>query len=762
MKKRGRRNEKGQSLIIIAFAIFTLIGFVGLAIDLGLAYVERIRVRRAADAAALAAAAELPLEDAAIIRALEFLEQNDYGCGLEIVAGVANCTALEDTRVEINLVGVQDEEGEIVLGSADPRRTIRINTRDYRDMDRPDPMNTANRIRVEVVEDVEIFFMRIFGFSNVPVQGLAVGENINQLDIALVFDNSGSMEFDTICYGCWAKSTLAYPQGTTYPLTWDGDLDGQPDHCEGNAPLTYSGEQYIVIEAEEYSATNNSYNRQLYNIGDTYWAIQRNGNQAGISYMGNAGAYGRDVVGAYIQHRPSRTHVGAGDDGTGVPCTWEDLLNGFMCRRSDRLDGWGGPRPAPRTDYTFKVPTTGTWYFWVRMQGGDTDSDTSGQNRALNWGIDNAPIGRVYARCRDDYTNGASSNHWTWHLLTATSGGASIPTFIAGRTYTLNLWAGGPGSAVDRIIITNDSRDPATFFTYAGDGTCPGGGRESGIASGYSGIVNGVLRGGYVDNNRTGAACDPCDARFGGSPSPEDNRRPVCTGTVNPQERYLDDLYDDEQPMRASVEAAKNFVRRLDPRYDQVGYVSYNGTATIRDRLQCLRKEGVDHCIAGYDPDLGKSSTIIENTVIAHLDSTTANDGTNIGHGIMLGIQVLSSKSPNYGRPGAAHIMIVMTDGETNTLSGVDPICYAEERWPIRTGDLNRDRAKDCAIYYAMQARNNGIVIYSITLGATADIELMAKVAEITGGIHRHAPRPEQLDTIFDELYERIFLRLVQ
>jgi hypothetical protein len=106
--------------------------------------------------------------------------------------------------------------------------------------------------------------------------------------------------------------------------------------------------------------------------------------------------------------------------------------------------------------------------------------------------------------------------------------------------------------------------------------------------------------------------------------------------------------------------------------------------------------------------------------------------------------------------------MIVMTDGETNTLSGVDSICYAQQLWPIRTGDLNRDRAKDCAIFYARQARDNGIVIYSITLGATADTELMAAVAETTGGVHRHAPRPEQLDAIFDELYERIFLRLVQ
>jgi len=51
-KHRGY-NESGQSLILIAFSIFALLGFVGLAIDLGLSYVDRVRARRAADAAAL-------------------------------------------------------------------------------------------------------------------------------------------------------------------------------------------------------------------------------------------------------------------------------------------------------------------------------------------------------------------------------------------------------------------------------------------------------------------------------------------------------------------------------------------------------------------------------------------------------------------------------------------------------------------------------------------------------------------------------------
>jgi hypothetical protein len=37
----------------------------------------------------------------------------------------------------------------------------------------------------------------------------------------------------------------------------------------------------------------------------------------------------------------------------------------------------------------------------------------------------------------------------------------------------------------------------------------------------------------------------------------------------------------------------------------------------------------------------------------------------------------------------------------------------------------------------------------------------MTYVAELTGGWHRYAPTPDDLDEIFDELYERIFLRLI-
>ena len=50
------RDESGQSLIIVALAIIALLAIIGLGVDLGLVFVERVRLSRAMDAAALAGA----------------------------------------------------------------------------------------------------------------------------------------------------------------------------------------------------------------------------------------------------------------------------------------------------------------------------------------------------------------------------------------------------------------------------------------------------------------------------------------------------------------------------------------------------------------------------------------------------------------------------------------------------------------------------------------------------------------------------------
>lgn len=735
--KRAERYSKGQSLVIVAFAIFVLIGFVGLAVDLGLTYMERIRARRAADAAALSAAAELPLEAAAQIRALEFLDENDYGCQLEVDPAAAGyrCGETDTVRLEINRSYVSGPSTE------NAERVIVINTSDYRDP--PTLADSANRIRVEVIQKAPIYFMRVFGFDDMPVSGAAIAENINNLDVALVFDQSGSMEFDTLCFGCWTPGSDPYPDGQFNPLNWDGDQNGIADHCEGSSPVNYQSNDYVIIEAEEYSYVTPSYNRAMYNPGKTYWVIQRNGGRNAGNYgvpsylrsSDGAGSLGRDELGGYIAHQPPRTALGA--DGMGVPCDIDDITNYGVCSTHSKVMSWGGPYTAPRVDYDFYPPSTGRWYVWFRGQGGD------GKN--FIWGLDGTPRGDKNSKHSTNFTNLASHNRWSWQR-------AGSVNLTAGQKYVINFWGGDPGSALDRIVLTTDNRDPEDFFDNKND-------NDRDPRNSYEHLVDNILNGpatSVSDRNRTGWACDPCDARFGGSPSPSDPHRPVCTAAmahpIDPH-RYRDDIYDDEQPLRGSVEAAKRFVARLDPQYDQIAYVPYSSNASIESELQCVRRLGVENC----------TSSVITSTVLNKLDSTHAGGSTNIADGIEEGIKALSNRPGHYGRPAAAHIMIVMTDGETNRgTSGVDGVCDNEDLWPINTGRGNIDSAKDCAIYYAMEARNNGIVIYTITIGYNADIELMAYIAELTGGIHRHTPSPEQLDPIFDELYKRIFLRLVE
>ena len=46
-----RPKESGQSLIILVFAFMGLIAMLGIALDVGLVYVERVRLKRTIDAA---------------------------------------------------------------------------------------------------------------------------------------------------------------------------------------------------------------------------------------------------------------------------------------------------------------------------------------------------------------------------------------------------------------------------------------------------------------------------------------------------------------------------------------------------------------------------------------------------------------------------------------------------------------------------------------------------------------------------------------
>jgi Flp pilus assembly protein TadG len=680
--------ESGQSLIIVALSIITLIAIIGLGVDLGLVYVERVNLARAMDAAALAGAQELPSEKAAHQRALEYLEANDY----------------DTANACIETHGSDLKGGPGSCAGADNETIIIIDTLQFRSGGQE---NSANRINVRANQDVALSFMRVIGFDSVPVGASSTAENIEDLDIAIVYDRSGSMKEDTRCYGCWEPSpTEDYRSGSTYPLPFADPSSGVVIHCQASTPLNYSGYWYVSIEAEHYSryVMEADYHRDWTEFPKLWWAMQRQPgkNASGPDYRGSwmkVGPHSQFAV-----HYPTIAHI------------------------VDPPDYW----TTPRLDYDFTVPEDGTYYVWMRAQGGTSYWTNNTSRRKVHIGLNGAAIATGETPNYGPYNDGADSWAWRWTRVATFSG------LDADTTYTANFWAAGAGFSLDKIVITNDPRTGLDSYGRPLDWS-------------YNGIDDG---GPQETHGRTGWACmGDVDPRF---------------GPIDPETGELDDLYDDFQPIRAAKEAAKKFVRRLNPDLDQIGYVWYSTNASIREELYCLKHYG------GCDD--------FENVVDA-IESTYPDGSTKIGDAMWDGIRVLSTgrepsfdpsgagfppKVPgtiHYGRPSAAHIMVLMTDGQANLYPSLPSgygNCYSDELWPDQPDeDTNQRRARECVAWFAHQARDRGVVLYTIGLGAQADNELLAYAADITGGWYYYAPSAEELDTIFENLYERIFLRLV-
>jgi hypothetical protein len=275
-------------------------------------------------------------------------------------------------------------------------------------------------------------------------------------------------------------------------------------------------------------------------------------------------------------------------------------------------------------------------------------------------------------------------------------------------------------------------------------------------------------------------ACDVCNALYGGS------QEAGCDKT-------LDDTFDDAQPIRAAQEAAKSFVRRLRARFDQVAFVEYATRSSIVRELNCVWQRDVppvDYGLGIWDPDTGPDNAWIwcfdhrtgtggydglpsddpdDGSVIYAIESMVPENWTNIAQGLDNGIQVLQPGQGHHGRPFAARYIILMTDGVPNRWPGYDEPheCHAEDLWPVEGyDDASRSedeaKARDCTIYYADQAKSKGIAVFTIGLGVNVDDDLLGEVARRTGGSYFPVTSGEELNAAFEEIANRMILRLVE
>jgi len=157
--------ERGQVLVVVALAIVGIIAIVGLALDVGVMFIENARLRRAVDSAALAAA-------------LQFRE------GYQMID-------LDSSAIEfLRLNGIHDPDALVQIcwepapSPGDP---------DYIHHN-PDLCTDPRRkfVRVVATGSAQLAFLPVIGINSAPIAAEAISETAS-VDVVLVLDRSESM-----------------------------------------------------------------------------------------------------------------------------------------------------------------------------------------------------------------------------------------------------------------------------------------------------------------------------------------------------------------------------------------------------------------------------------------------------------------------------------------------------------------------------------------------------------------------------------------
>ena len=169
-------NQRGSFIIWLTLA-FALIGtFIGFALDFGRAYLEKARMARLIDAAAIAAAKVLKgqagLENAATLAACDSMTMN----GARVVMSGNSCTKIDGAPMTATVSFI-----DLPVPGGPPVRAVRVNAS----------------------EPVPTTFLRFLGwmvpgdYSTINVNAVAEAGPERPVDLMLVLDRSGSMSSTT-------------------------------------------------------------------------------------------------------------------------------------------------------------------------------------------------------------------------------------------------------------------------------------------------------------------------------------------------------------------------------------------------------------------------------------------------------------------------------------------------------------------------------------------------------------------------------------
>ena len=218
------------------------------------------------------------------------------------------------------------------------------------------------------------------------------------------------------------------------------------------------------------------------------------------------------------------------------------------------------------------------------------------------------------------------------------------------------------------------------------------------------------------------------------------NRSGCDRAARNTTSPYGIDPFDD------TIINAEYFTTLFDPSYDKIGVVRYSETASS---------------VRALSSDLASIRTSIHNLV-------PPTGATNIPHGLAKGRQIVFDGST--ARTNGVKVIVLLTDGIPNRFC-TNPSAYATSGFTSCAVDSSESSPTSCTPETAAMthlwaqataAKNAGITVYVIGLGAGVLDCVLEKTAANGGGKYYKAPTTAQLDEAFQAIAEQTHIALVK
>jgi len=218
----GRESQRGVVAIITALSLVALVGFVGLALDLGHLYVNKTELQNAADACALAASRELTCDPSAGTCSASYLD-NAVAAGTAVAA--RNSHDFQDTAISIAPGDVRFYTALAPNAAYQPSGSADVNSRFV--------------MCIARAEDIPPWFMQVLGQGPKDVSAYAVATLRNAqtscaIPIGLCKRPAApvSSPLDGLQVGQWVTSKLT--ESATGSFDW---IDFSPNDGGGASEL---------------------------------------------------------------------------------------------------------------------------------------------------------------------------------------------------------------------------------------------------------------------------------------------------------------------------------------------------------------------------------------------------------------------------------------------------------------------------------------------------------------------------------------------